>query len=322
MRLNKLILFCLLLIASLSTKAEVIKGIGVHFNNINIESIQRLILDNNISSIRIDYPWSSVERVKGKFSVNSESDRLISWALIHKVKVLIVLDYGNKLYNIDKPVTKDQQILFLKYVDWVTKKYSSNKLMYEIYNEWWGGENLKDSSILIKSADSYLNLIEGSSKIIRGNSPGSSIIAGSMNPISYEQTTWLDRLLSKGLLNYVDGISIHPYSIQGVSDNFFRISRFENYFSKKYNNSNCIKLYITEFGLSNYIKGDLTHLSMIPFLTSYIQQVNTSGYIKGIWWYDLVDDGTDLNEKEDNFGVFDSSLNIKYKNFFNIFNKN
>ncbi|CDL15204.1 hypothetical protein [Klebsiella pneumoniae IS46] len=37
---------------------------------------------------------------------------------------------------------------------------------------------------------------------------------------------------------------------------------------------------------------------------NYIKLASERSYIKGVWWYDLKDDGTNKSFNEHNFGIF------------------
>lgn len=47
------------------------------------------------------------------------------------------------------------------------------------------------------------------------------------------------------------------------------------------------------------------------FIVKYTALISTLPYVKGIWWYDLVDDGDNKNDKEHNFGFYKKDLSKK-----------
>ncbi|MEW1833306.1 hypothetical protein, partial [Streptomyces sp. NPDC088196] len=45
--------------------------------------------------------------------------------------------------------------------------------------------------------------------------------------------------------------------------------------------------------------------------TQYLEIAGSMPFVKGVWWYDLKDDGNDKNNKEHNFGILKNDLTEK-----------
>ncbi|MCU8657545.1 glycosyl hydrolase, partial [Klebsiella pneumoniae] len=46
-------------------------------------------------------------------------------------------------------------------------------------------------------------------------------------------------------------------------------------------------------------------------IREYITEIKKRDYIKGVWLYDLIDDGADKSNKEHNFGMFYQDMQPK-----------
>ncbi|GAB2573501.1 hypothetical protein ISP15_04500 [Dyella jejuensis] len=45
-------------------------------------------------------------------------------------------------------------------------------------------------------------------------------------------------------------------------------------------------------------------LSAIDYLARFMALARASRYVRGVWWYDLIDDGSDPDNRENRFGLF------------------
>ncbi|AUU95063.1 TPA: hypothetical protein MIV08_26910 [Klebsiella pneumoniae] len=73
-----------------------------------------------------------------------------------------------------------------------------------------------------------------------------------------------------------------------------------------------IPLYITEIGYPTYRgKPEFTEDDVESYAIEYFKVASSMPFIKGIWWYDLKDDGNDKNNKEHNFGILKNDLTRK-----------
>lgn len=312
----KKIIFFFLISSSLSSFAqEFIKGIGVHPQFYNQQ--QPLLYLNAIDkygfdSIRTDYYWRDIEQRSGVYSADNRVDRYVQHMLAKKNgTVILVLGGNNPLYGNTPPITQEQLDAYIKYVSWVAYHFKNKKIIYEIWNEWNKEKSINGLNEL-NSAKSYVALIKKSASVIKQIDSSAIIIAGSMNPNDSDDVRWTTYLAKLGLLNYIDGISIHPYSYALTADeNFLNIEKFSNILSSYNSNSN---IYITEIGIPTLVKNRssfFSEKSVATYYNRFIFLARNNDRIKGVWWYDLANDGVNLYEKEHNFGVLDYFLGEK-----------
>ncbi|HBV9505161.1 TPA: hypothetical protein MD974_005329, partial [Klebsiella pneumoniae] len=111
------------------------------------------------------------------------------------------------------------------YVEWTARHLKGKVKYYEIWNEWTIGTGIKKDGKIPPSVDDYYNLVKLTSATIRKEDPNAIILAGSINPLSdkprfigVSDEQWITALIKKGMLEYIDGISLHPYSYANSSE--------------------------------------------------------------------------------------------------------
>lgn len=313
---NPIIILFLLLFSFVVNASEHPKLMGVCFHpeklNVDNAKIFELLKKYHFDSYRTDYRWQYVEVGKGKYKVpNTRLDQLIEESNDNNITPLLILGYKNPLYGPQKPIDDVTREAFVDYVKWVVNRYKKYNVNYEIYNEWWS-KDIKgyNTERIIDSANSYLELIKETSTEIRSIAPNSKIVAGSLNPLDRRHVHWLEAMMHNGLMNYVDGVSIHPYSVNDPEKDFAKIDDFQQEISKRFNNGVMVDIYITEMGYSNSYKGKINNVEQEQYISKYVKIVNSRDYIKGIWWYQLINEKNN-SDYESNLGLLNSDLSEK-----------
>lgn len=296
-------------------------GIGTHISYYQNDSFfyLELLKKYGFTSLREEIPWSNVEVADNVYnipSVRSKNDHFFSTAQ-SKVGIspLFLLDYGHpKHTNYGYPDNDEAITKFVNYAEWIGKRYKGKVYIYEVWNEWLRGTGIPHKfKKNPPNYDIYFSLVKQTSLTLKKIDSSNVILAGSLNPFDQASKNWLFKLIDHGLLEYVDGISIHPYSYANIDlvkrtpeGNIDAIDQFEQELKRKYNKD--IPIYITEIGVPTYSGiGGLTESEAGLFTIKYILLAKSRSYIKGVWWYDLIDDGNNKKNKEDNFGLFFSN---------------
>lgn len=305
-------------------------GIGVHpesydFSN---EEILNLVSKNlTFNSVRLDYPWSEVETSKGIFhEAHPKLENIIDLFVTNEISPLLVLDYGNSLYikknneNIkSKPKNINEINAYLSYVNWTAEHFKNKVKIYEVWNEWIQLDNNKSYIYSDESARDYSILVNESCKIIKKRDANATVIAGGINPLDDNSIKWFDNLISRGVLNCIDGISIHPYyypnnnyiNSKKITDSIYKLHSHLRKLSDKN-----INIYITEIGFPLNIKKLYSQKQIGEFIHEFYK-LNDLDFIKGIWWYDLIDSNRFSLDNESSFGIYDYNKNLKnYAKFF------
>lgn len=328
--LHSVFLFLLFPISRYSLALEL--GVGTHIRNYDTKyDYIQLMRQHNLTSFREDIPWNGVEKQVGVYALNGNLpvlDNYIADAVRTGIKPMLVLDYGNKLHTDNGyPLTIEQIKAFSDYAYWVANKYKGRVKYYEIWNEWLSGTGMskKNKKYARLSDGAYFYLIKVTSEKIRQGDPDAIIVAGSFNPLTERDTEWAVKMVKQGVLTYLDGLSIHPYAwmmndkeLNKPENNLLKIDELEKRLAEITGAE--VPLYITEMGYPNgtsrySISDSVTAL----WIKEYTHQAKTRAYIKGLWWYDLINDGTDLDERENNFGLFSKDLSPK-ENALKLFN--
>ncbi|HFF8576353.1 TPA: hypothetical protein ACGEYZ_000418 [Klebsiella pneumoniae] len=289
-------------------------GVGIHPLSYHMEDDQLINIFNkyNIKSFRTDYFWDKVEKQPHEYRPIPQLDDLIDKSVSENIIPMIIINYGNELYGGGLPLDETSVEAYANYSSWLADHLKGKVKYFEVWNEWCYKKNPKDKSynpLSNYSAESYFNLVKQASLAIKKNNPDAIILAGGFNPLNNSQTPWVEHLLELGILNYIDGFSIHPYSNNLPNKDFEITDSYFDFFSKKYKSN--INVYITEMGYSNYPYGKVRGAKADFYLESYMNLAKERPYIKGVWWYDLINDGDDPNNGEHNFGLLNRDLSEK-----------
>ncbi|WP_174507945.1 cellulase family glycosylhydrolase [Klebsiella oxytoca] len=307
-------------------------GVGTHIRNYDTKKDYiQLMKQHNLNSFREDIPWNGVEKIAGTYALNGNLpllDNYITAAVRVGIRPMLVLDYGNKLHTDNGyPLTIEQISAFADYAYWVANKYKGRVKYYEIWNEWLSGTGMskKNKKYARLSDAAYFYLIKLTSEKIRQADPDAIIVAGSFNPLTERDTEWAVKMVKQGVLKYLDGLSIHPYAwmmndkeLNEPDKNLLKIEQLERRLKEITGYE--VPLYITEMGYPNGTsKYSIPDSISAQWIKEYTYKVKERGYIKGLWWYDLINDGTNPEEREDNFGLFFKNLSPK-ENAVKLFN--
>lgn len=293
-------------------------GVGVHPNQFkgSAEELIGLMEKYHVKSFRTDYPWSLVEIQKGVLNSSKDTtDRVISIAKKSGISPLIILDYGNKNYGGGKPLTPEASAAFVNYAAWTARHFKGQADIFEVWNEWSHRSANSNEAVSEASAEAYFQLVKATSLAVKKENPAAKVIAGGFNPLGNDDKEWGVMLVKLGILNYVDGISLHPYSYQNrtVADPKFNLKRIELYQEELSQIvGKMVPFYITEVGYPAYPGGaNLTDSEVAQYAYEYMTLASKMNYIAGVWWYDFIDDGSDKNKRENSFGILNNDLSEK-----------
>lgn len=308
-----LFLTSLFLSAAAMGDESFIVGVGTHLLNKNGSSAtaMKLISDAGIDSVRDDAYWSTAEPRRGQLHIDPAWKAWLSKAHEHRLRPLLVLGYGNPFYgNNAKPREPQVRAAFGNYASFVTRKLRGHVDFFEIWNE-WDYENPADAG---SSAD-YIALVDETVRRIRGQNRPVKILAGAITSRGID-LGFADRLLEADVLSKVDGLSLHPSVycrnverhtpehwiawLRGVDASFRSIA------------GKPVPLYLTEMGWpSNEGKCGVDEKTQAAYLARSFFLVRTVPDIKGMWWYDLLNNGEDRSDLKQNFGLLEQNMAIK-----------
>ncbi len=310
-KLGKALCFCMLYAATAPAQSNFQIGISVHLTRdpAGIPAQLGLVRSAGAVSIRDDVPWARVERQKGQLIMPAAVDELVNQALQADLQPLLILDYGNPLYDAgDKPLSPEALSAFARYAVFVTRHFKGRVHAYEMWNEWNGTV----ANTRRGSPEDYVRFLKVVYPAVKAVDPSAVLVGGAVAGLKLD---WLSSMLAAGGVGFFDALSIHPY-------NFSQPDRTAHAFAQsvvatesiihRYTGGRDVPLYITEMGWPLFGgPGGISLEQQASLLAQMFLTARTMPFLKGIWWYDLRDDGSDPNNKENNFGLVDPSLKPK-----------
>lgn len=303
--------------AATAAEAPFILGISTHLMNHDrpVNKPLKLAADAGFNSVKDDIFWSTAEPSPNRLRITPQWRSYLQTASGLNMSRLAILGYSTRFHDNAKPRTPQVMQPFLKYVDYVSGQLGNRVSFYEIWNEW----DLEDPKDRQLSLD-YVKLVQATAPVIRKNTLNvagtpAKILAGSVTPEGMN-FGFADNLIESGALDLVDGLSVHPYAHCAANDGntpeaWLRwMSRYEQHIRSKAGRD--VPLYLTEMAWPSHQgacgKSEVTqalYMARIFFLARTIPNV------KGMWWYDLYNDGPNRYDQEHNFGVLNEDLSPK-----------
>ena len=186
----------------LSELLTIPKGLGVNVPGKGASYVIRAD-EAGLKFIRMDFVWSSVETTKGVYNF-AIYDAQVEEASNRNVGIMYILDYQNSLYCSDKSCQTDaERNAFAAFAEGAAARYAGKQILWEIWNEpngnFWSPQ---------PSDDAYTKLVEVTAPRIKAADPTAIVVAPSMSRMSWE---WLENCFKRGLLNWIDAVTVHPY---------------------------------------------------------------------------------------------------------------
>ncbi len=262
-----------------------------------------MMRDAGITSVRTDAHWAYVERQPNQLKIEPSWQRYLKETARHGLSTQFILGYGNQHHGDgEKPRSEPVRAAYNRYVDFVTESLKGQVAYYEIWNE-WDVENPRDPAF----TQDYARLIADAAGIIRQRDPAATVLAGAVTSRGIESGFAL-RLLENGLMQSVDGLSLHPYvHCRGWRRNTPEawidwMAEVDKELTRAAGRP--VPLYLTEMAWPSHQGAcGIDETLQAAYLARAFFLARTLPNIKGMWWYDFRNDGTDKTEREHNFGL-------------------
>lgn len=280
-------------------------GVNIHFRR-KARDLD-LIASAGFKFIRMDLTWEAIEREKGVYKFEDAGyDALTDGCADRGIQILYILDYSNRLYESDQSVcTEEGRKAFAAFAETAASRYSGKKILWEIWNE----PNLDHFWSPQPSVENYCSLVENTSSRIRKADPSGLVIAPATSGIPLD---WLEKCFKKGLLKWLDALTVHPYRHQPPETVMEDYGNLRDLIKDYAPEDKKIPIISGEWGYS-LINWDKSHLSEEQ-QGQYLARMFLVNLYEGIpisIWYDWQDDGTDPNEREHHFGTMTHNLSPK-----------
>ncbi len=268
-------------------------GVNIHFYE-GLPQDWQMLSEAGVGIVRMDAGWSAAEKVPGQYDF-SRYDTLVARLERRHMRLLFILDYGNPLYDDGlAPHSDSARVASAKFFSAVAARYRGKPILYELWNE----PNLSNFWRPKPHADAYLAWAKAVSDAIRRVDPNACILGPAMSGIRLD---FMRELFSNGYLNWVDGVSVHPYrSPQRSPETALPEYEMLRVLIEQYKpKDRTLPIVSGEWGYTTVSTPKVLQAKYLArqWLT------NLSFGIPISIWYDWHDDGQDPNNSEHHFGT-------------------
>ncbi len=229
------------------------------------------------------------------------------------LRALYILDYSHHLYEETvrgtNPITKEVQqttaspqhpesvAAFARWAGVAAKHFAGRKIIWEIWNEpniqFWQPK---------PDVQQYTALALATCKTLREADPQATIIGPATSGFPWE---FLETVLKSGALEYLDGVSVHPYRNpskppETVEADYAKLRELIDRYAPAAKKGR-LPILSGEWGYSSNTKG--VSLEAQAAFAVRQQLANLMNGIPLSIWYDWMNDGDDPKENEHNFGT-------------------
>ncbi|RWR18393.1 hypothetical protein D8Y23_09900 [Microbacterium enclense] len=269
-----------------------------------------LLVGLGFREIRDETSWTSVERKRGEYEIPAYAEDLHAVTDENGLKMLFVAGYGNPVAypddmkeTLSPPTTREGR---QGYVDYINTVLDADPQIdkVEVWNEFNRSQrNTSDC----QSGACYATLVKAVYTGVKARHPHVDIVAGNTagTPLS-----WFSDFIDADGLNYSDMLSTHGYATD-LDATLSKVSALDALVKK--NNGGVSKpIIVSEVGVSSTTSTkDGGNVARVPTeaqaaaaLVKIFVGLRAVPSVAQTVWYDGIDDGTRLDETEDNFGLY------------------
>lgn len=252
-------------------------GVTAHFAQGWPEVLWPALGTVHARTVREAISWRRVEARPGQYDFTAQTSGHLNRLCAMKLPVVLVIDPRNSLY--DGGMTADTaqaQAAFGAFVAAVADHFGECLAAIEVGNEINGAQAMTGPAAEHR-ADSHTRLMKAVWLAAKPRHPQVALLGGSVNTVG---TGFLQELFAHGLLDWVDGLAIHPYrrNVEGLDWELAALS------AAMAREGKVKPLWATEFGIAT---ADPQAAS--DYLLSMAVIMSAAG-ISEAQWYALADD--------------------------------
>lgn len=294
-------------------------GVNIHFTRGHERDLD-LIAAAGFRFIRMDFVWSSTERVRGEYDW-SAYDELTGQLDRRGLRALYILDYSNPLYEetvvarnpisgreertTASPQRPESVAAFARWAAAAAAHFQGRGILWEIWNEpnisfWRPRPDVRQ----------YTALALATCRAVRAADPEAMLLAPASSGFPWE---FLEAFFRSGVLAYLDAVSVHPYrgysqAPETVARDYRRLrALIERHAPPE---RRFLAIVSGEWGYATHARGGVSLETQAAFLVRQ-QLVNLLHGVPLSIWYDWKNDGMDANDPEHNFGTVTHALEPK-----------
>ena len=324
MRLTRCVASCVLpLLAGAAEIPEPVLpagvGVNIHFVTGQEKDLD-MIAAAGFKFVRMDFAWEAIETSKGEYHWAGYEELL---ANLDKrgLRAILILDYSHRLYeesvtspnpmtgkaqeNTASPQHPESVAAFSRWAAAAVRHFAGRHVLWEIWNEpngnFWSPK---------PNAEQYTALALATAKAMREADPHAAIIGPASSGFPRK---FLETFLKSGVLEYLDGVSVHPYRNpskppETAASDYQKLRALIELYAPP-SKKDRIPILSGEWGYSTCKRG-VTPETQAAFAARQ-QLANLLNGVPLSIWYDWKNDGADPNENEHNFGTVLPDLSPK-----------
>ncbi len=294
-------------------------GVNIHFTRGHDKDLD-MIAAAGFQFIRMDFSWGGTERRKGEYNW-SAYDELTGNLEKRGLRAIYILDYSNGQYedtitsrnpingevhrDTASPQKPESVAAFARWAAAAARHFHGRGIVWEIWNEpnigfWKPKPDVKQ----------YTALALATCRSIRAVEPDATIIAPASSTFPWP---FFEELFKSGILQYLDAVSVHPYRSysrgpETAAEDYLRLRGLIERYAPAAKKT--MPIVSGEWGYATQAKGGVSLETQAAFIARQ-QLANLLSGVPLSIWYDWMNDGTDPDYNEHNFGTVTHDLNPK-----------
>jgi hypothetical protein len=244
--------------------------------------------------IRADITWSDRERKRGGYEFAGQ-DLLLDALDANRMRAMMVLAYGNDLYQKDSPSTDEARAAFVRFAMTAIMRYRDRGVLWEMWNE--PNNNWSPR----QSAKAYSALSNALGRAIRQSAPEEWFVGPALCGTDWDDVKFLTDCFKQGVLQYWDAVTVHPYGHKDPESAAGSLRWIRRQIERYAPAGRKIPIIVGEWGFPT-CAGDVTP----DVQAAYAARMALVGLMNEVGltvWYEWVDGGSDPKNRENHFGV-------------------
>jgi polysaccharide biosynthesis protein PslG len=264
------------------------------------EQSVRAMTNLGANSFRDDVFWNLLETEKDVLRWPQrlqELERAIDLAKEQGIEPVVILAYENRFHHEGRyPISDEAQAAFARYAEFVVRRFKGRVRYYEVWNEW----NQHGS------ADDYVRLLKRVYPAIKRIDSNAIVLGGAVEGAGPPK--FIRAMMEQRALPFMDGLSVHPYVFwrgsSGTPEAMYQWVVDLRAMLRQYSPARDVPVYITEIGWPTDTSGrGISEAEAADYIAQMVLMMRSLPYVRGVWWYNLFNKGTNLKDHELNFGL-------------------
>ena len=268
-------------------------GVNIHFTDPAPGELEQLAAAG-FKWVRMDFAWAGIEKqgAKGVYDF-SAYDRLLASLDRYKIRAILILDYGNDLYEQGSPKSPSARAAFAKFAAAAVKHFHGRGVLWEMWNEPNGGFWTPRANV-----EEYIQLALDTGRALKAAAPDELYIGPATSGMDF---TFIEKCFQAGLLRYWDAVSFHPYRDSSPETAIPDFNHVKALIAQYAPAGKSVPILSGEWGYSELYSGLSLNLQSKFIAREFLTDI-ANDLIVSIW-YDWHDDGLDPKETEHHFGT-------------------